>query len=95
MKARIPIRYQHGAMGSRRRAVWRQQLLTCWTLHRHFGFGRSRLLRYLGHNADDATELGRLENGYAENRTWQDELWDWGDRMGLNDVLQGGGGDAE
>ncbi len=92
MKARIPIRYQQGGMGDRRRAVWLQQLLVCWTLHRHFGFGQTRLLRFLDKTSDDALELGQMEHGYAENDTWQDELWDWGDRMGLNRVLTGGGG---
>ncbi len=91
MKARMPFESRRGAHAERQFAVWLQQLLCCYTLHTHFGFGRERLLRFLRRGSDDAERLGHMQHGYAANRTWADELWAWGEEMGLNDVLRGGG----
>ena len=90
MKARTPFRMQQNAMQTRQYMVWLQILLSCYTLHTHFGFGKERLLRFIKCNGDDAESVGDMRHGYAENKTWQDELWHWGETMGLNDAIKGG-----
>ena len=89
MKANVRFQYRNDPKAQRMYMVWLQQLLTCWTLHTHFGFGKQRLLKYLEHNSQDSIEIGQMQYGYAANRTWSDELWAWGESMGLNETLKG------
>lgn len=70
--------------------IWTQILLACWTLHTHFGFGRERLLRFIQFHGDDTKEIAQMKHDYATNKTWQDELWAWGEKIGLNNALRGG-----
>lgn len=89
MKARLPHEVIRKEADWREWMTWLQILLTCWTLHEHFGFGKDRLLRFLQFNGDDSKEIADMKYGYAANKTWQDELWHWGETMGLNDVIKG------
>lgn len=89
MKARVPFDRQLTQKDVRKYQRWVQTLLVCYTLHTHFGFGLERLKRFLEHHSEDANDLARMDHGYIENDTWQDELWAWGDHMGLNELVTG------
>ena len=87
MKARVPCNVSSGSKATREYQVLLQLLLTCYTLHAHFGFGKERMIRFLQANMDDSIDLGDMKHGYVENRTWGDELWAWGEHNGLTDIL--------
>ena len=89
MKARTPFTVRQTSKDWRQWIIWTQILLCCWTLHTHFGFGKERLLRFIQFHGDDAESVAQMKHNYATNKTWQDELWYWGEAMGLNDALKG------
>lgn len=88
MKARIlpPTQYSVGMNAKQRRemAVRLDLLLCCWALHRHFGFGAGRLMKFLNAFSSATHEIAEIKHGKATNATWQDELLHWAESMGLN-----------
>lgn len=88
MRSRLPFRMKQTAHDERQNMVWLCLLLCCYTLHEHFGFGKERMLRFLSENGKDAEKIADMKNDYATNKTWQDELWAWGERFGLNELLK-------
>ena len=88
MKARTSFTLRRTESERRQWMVWLNILLACYTLHEHFGFGQERLKRFLTLNGEDAVKLGQMGEGYAKNKTWEDELWAWGESMGLNEAVK-------
>lgn len=84
MNAHTPFTLCRTSRQRRESAVWLNLLLCCWALHEHFGFGQERLVRFLDAFATATHELAEIRHRKAYNGTWQDQLIDWADRMGLN-----------
>lgn len=84
MKAHTPFMLGRTAKQRRESAFWLNLLLCCWALHEHFGFGQERLVRFLDAFSSATHELAEIRHNKAYNDTWQDQLIDWAERMGLN-----------
>lgn len=84
MKAHTPFTLCKTSRQRRENAVWLNLLLCCWALHEHFGFGPERLVRFLDAFSSATHELAEIRHNKAYNDTWQDQLIDWAERMGLN-----------
>lgn len=90
MKAHTPFTLGRTTKQRREKAVWLNLLLCCWALHRHFGFGSERLVRFLDAFQKATHEIAEIKHGAATNRTWQDELLHWANSMGLSGTIGGG-----
>lgn len=89
MKAHTPFVLGRTTKQRREKAIWLNLLLCCWVLHTHFGFGAGRLVRFLDAFGRATTELAEIRYGKAQNETWQDQILDWAERMGLNGIMGG------
>lgn len=84
MKAHTSFELQRTAKQKREMTVWLNLLLCCWALHEHFGFGQERLCKFLDAFSSATHELAEIRHRKAYNGTWQDQLIDWAERMGLD-----------
>lgn len=90
MKARLPFDKRKKMKDLREYMMWCQVLYSCWTLNKHFGFGKERLMRFISLHGQDMANHMDMNEDRATNDTWDDEVYDWGKKMGLNDLIKGG-----
>jgi len=83
MKARTSFMARQTAQQQREYSTWINILISCYALHKGFGFGTDRLNRFLDSYGDAVHEIADMEHGAVRNRTWQDELIAWAESMGI------------
>lgn len=83
MKARLPSRYNHTSKGKREQAVAAAMMLFARALS-DYGLSSNQINTWVSCVNDATCEIAGAVGNCFSNKTWQDELLYWGEKIGFD-----------
>lgn len=82
MRARLPSRYNHTSKGKREQAVAAAMMLFARALS-DYGLSSNQINTWVSCVNDATCEIAGAVGNCFSNKTWQDEILYWGEKMGF------------
>lgn len=83
MKARLPDKYDYSRGGKRKKATGAAMMLFARALS-DYGFSANMINAWVSLVYDVTCEIAEFERNCISNKTWQDEVTYWGEKMGFD-----------